>query len=186
MKFTSKIFLPVLASALLVGMSTSAFADGDHHNGNANSGVTVTRLGATLAGATGFTGTGSFEYFDSTNGGSLQASIHLPVDGVTILDSNTAVKNVYTLTVSNGASVVASYNLIISDIDFAYSSATVVLSESAEYVVSASQSGTTYTVTQGSGTSTVLPVLAAGDTVSISLGGAAPILSGTLAASVGH
>jgi hypothetical protein len=30
------------------------------------------------------------------------------------------------------------------------------------------------------------PVLAAGDTVSISLGAAAPILTGTLAASVGH
>ena len=186
MKFSSKICFPILASAMLFGMNAPVFAEGNHHNGASVPAVTVTRLGATLVGATGFTGTGSFQYSDSTNGGSLQASIHLPVDGATILDSNAAVSNLYTLTVSAGASVVATYNLAISDIDFAYNSATTVSGESAEYAVSASQSGTLYTVTLGSGTSTALPVLAAGDTVSISLNGAAPILTGTLAASVGH
>ncbi|MGD0960921.1 MAG: hypothetical protein ABSB19_14040 [Methylomonas sp.] len=185
MKFTSKVFLPVLASALLLGMNATVLAEGNHGYSNV-AGVTVTRLGATLTGAAGFTGAGSFEYSDSTNGGRLQAAISLPIDGVTILDSNTAVNNVYTLTISNGASVVATYNLAINDIDFAYSTATTLSGESAEYAVSASQVGTTYTVTLGSGTSTALPVLAAGDTVSISLGGAAPILSGVLAASVGR
>ncbi len=167
MKFTSKICLPVLASALFFGINASAIADGYHH-GVSTPAVTVTRLGATLIGATGYTGTGSFQYSDSTNGGSLQASIHLPVDGVTILDSNTAVNDaankLVTLTVLNGASTVGTYHLAISDIDFAYSAASTVSGESAEYVVSAAESAASvYTVSIGSdATGSALPILAAG------------------------
>lgn len=191
MEFKSKTSLSTLASASLLCLSASALAEGYHHNGAAVPAVSVTRLGAALSGTGNFAGTGSFEYSDSTHGGNLHARIHLPVDGVTIADSNAAVtyaaNDLVTLTVSNGSTVLATYNLAIKDIDFTYSNATTISGESAEYAVSASQTGTTYTVNLGSSTSTALPTLAAGDTVSITLNGASkPILSGTLAASAGH
>ena len=192
MKFTAKICFPILASTMLFGMNAAVFADGDHHYAASVPTVPVTRLGASLVGATGFTGTGSFQYSDSTNGGSLHASVHLPVlSGGAITDSNAAVSlaagNAVTLTILNGTSTVATYNLAISDIDFAYSTATTVSGESAEYVVSAAESSAAvYTVSIGSdATGAALPVLAAGETVSIAVSGAT-VLSGTLAASVGH
>ena len=193
MKFTAKNCFPILASIMLFGMNAAAFAEGNHHNKTTVPAVIVTRLGATLVGAAGFTGTGSFQYSDSTNGGSLQASIHLPVvSGGVITDSNAAVSlaasDAVTLTILNGTSLVATYNLAISDIDFAYSTATTLSGESAEYVVSATESSVgVYTVSIGSdaNTGTTLPVLAAGETVSVTVNGIT-VLSGALAASVGH
>lgn len=192
MKISSKTGLSVLASAVLLLINSSAFADRNegNHGTHGTYGIpsTVTNLGATLVGATGFTGTGSIRYTSSTNGGSLHASIHLPVDGITILDSNSAVGNTYTLTVSSGATTVATCSLVISDVDFSYSTTSAKPTEVAEFVTSVSESGTTYTASVGNcGTSTIsLPVLAASDTVSISLNGATPILSGTLATLVGR
>jgi hypothetical protein len=179
MKLTSKICLSVLASALLLGINAPVSADRGEHGGHG--GVTVTNLTATLVASTtspvGYTGTGSINYSSSVNGSSLQASVHLPVDGSSIADSNAAVTDaangLVTLTISNSTGgVVATYNLAISDIDFAYSSATTVSSESVEFAVAASESTTVpYAVTLGSSTSTTLPVLAVGDTVSLSVNG---------------
>jgi len=199
MKFTTKTCLPVLVSAILFCLNAPASAEGNRYNeGGYFSGnhpinglglgtpasTTNTNLSATLS-ATGSTGTGLVRYSSNSNGGSLQAHVHLPVDGTTILDSNTAVKNAYTLTISNGASVVATYTLAISELDFTYNTATSAPNEFAEYVLAAAESGTTYTVNLGSSTSTTLPALAANDTVTISLNGTT-VLSGTLAATLGY
>lgn len=189
MQITSKIILSTLASAILLCFNASVLADRNGgHNGIHGTPSPVTNLGATLVGASGFTGTGSIRYSSNTSGGSLNASIHLPVDGVTILDSNTATGNVYTLTVSSGASTIASCSLVISDIDFTYNTTLATHIEVAEYAASVSERGTTYTASIGNcgASTTTLPVLAATDTVSISLNGATPILTGTLAALTGH
>jgi hypothetical protein len=143
----------------------------------------VTRLGSTLTAGTGSTATGTIQYAYSTTGaGILQARVHIPVDGVTIADSNTAVTDTITLTFSNGAS----YTLAISDIDFTSSGATTTATETAEYSLAASDNGTTYTVALGSGVETALPVLASGNTVSVSVNGGAAILTGTLAVATGR
>jgi hypothetical protein len=186
MKFLSKISMAVLATSLLAGISTSAVADGRH--GSAD--VAETGFGASLASTTGYTGAGSIHYVTSTNGSSLHASVHLPVGDANIADSNAAVTlaagNEIVLSVYNGATLVASYNLQLSDVDFTYSSAAVVSGETAEFVFSASQSTTVpYAVTAGSSTATSVPVLASGETVSLSVNGAT-LLSGTLAAQVAY
>ena len=189
MKKASKSKLALLASSILLCMNTSAFADRNEGNHGAHgTSSTVTNLGATLVGAAGFTGTGSIRYTSGTTGGNLHASIHLPVDGTSILDSNTAAASVYTLTVTSGASTVATCSLVISDIDFTYSSTSAAPAEVAEFVSSVSETGTVYTASIGNcgASTTTLPVLAATDVVSISLNGAAPILTGTLAALAGH
>ncbi|MDD4913718.1 MAG: hypothetical protein PHW13_01600 [Methylococcales bacterium] len=202
MKFTAKILSAALASTLLLGMSSSAFAERGHERGHSYSrnptlgttpstpttpASTVTRLGATLVGGVGSTATGSIQYTYNTSGaGNLQARIHLPVDGVTIADSNTAVSDTVTLTISNGGTVVASYTLAISDLDFTYSGVSTTVTETAEYSLAASDNGATYTVTLGSGAETALPVLAAAYTVSISVNGGAAVLTGTLATATGY
>lgn len=195
MKLASKICLSVLASVMLFGLNAPASADkGGHHGG---SGGPTTNLSATLVASptspAGYTGTGSINYSSNANGASLQASVHLSVDGVSIADSNTAVNDaansLVTLTINDSlGNFVASYNLAISDIDFAYSGPTTVSGETAEYAVAASQSTTVpYAVTLGSSASTTLPVLAVGDTVSLSVNGTTLLTSSApLASGGGH
>jgi archaellum component FlaF (FlaF/FlaG flagellin family) len=144
----------------------------------------ATRLGATLVAGIGATSTGAVQYaYNATTGaGILQARIHVPVDGIIIKDSNTAVSDTVTLTFSNGAS----YTLAISEIDFTSSGTITTATETAEYSLAASDNGTTYTITLGKGTETALPALAAGNTVSVSVNGSASILTGTLATATGY
>jgi hypothetical protein len=196
MKFTAKTLSTTLAATALV-LSASVFAEGHGQSGHGSSlGLTsvptligtattsVTRLGATLIAGTGATSTGAVQYaYNATTGaGILQARIHVPVDGITIADSNTAVTDTVTLTFSNGAS----YTLAISEIDFTSSGTTTTATETAEYSLAVSDNGTTYTVTLGSGTETALPALAVGNTVSVSINGGAAILTGTLATATGR
>jgi hypothetical protein len=199
MKRFSKTGLTLFISATLLCVNTAAFADrnslssGWNFLGNANSSgfstqTSSTHLSASLTGVTGFPGAGTLFYATTSRGGSLEAHLHLPVDGATILDSNTAATSTYTLTVSNGASVVATCTLNITDIDFTYTNGATTPTEVAEYQVGVAEVGATVTTRIGScGAS--FPVLVAGDTISVSSNGGAsttPVLTGVLAATVTH
>lgn len=195
MKSSMKI-ASVLALAVMSGLSASAFADNEHHSSSTvpnspSAATTVTRLGVTLAPVTvGYTGTGSIQYASSTTGGSVRATVHLPVDGTIIADSNTAVTlaagNQVVLTVSSGATTLATYYLAASDIDFTYSAATTISAETVEYAVAASEnSALVYTLNLGSTTGTTFPALAAGDTVTLTVNGT-NVLTGALVANTGH
>lgn len=189
MKLKLNVSLLALTSSFLVLMNTPALSQGLLIGKGGHYGIpaTITNLSATLTGESGFTGTGTIRYFYNTsnNNSNLQANIFLPVDGTTIKDSNTAVSNIYTLTINTSPATICS--LVINDIDVNYNNATTptTQTETAQYQTSVSEVGAAVTAFIGS--CSTLGTLAASNTVSVSLSGAsAPILTGTLAATVGH
>ena len=207
MKFKAKSGLIGLTTAMLLSLSSVTFAYHDHGPnlkfsnalaplpaaGFTPSASTSTNLAVSLTAEAGYTGYNGTVWSNSdSNGGIFHASITVPVDG-TLITTAAAATNVYTLQINDSTNVngIATCSLVISDIDFTYSGTT--LTESAEYKVSVNEAGTaaaTATLggcvsSTGSSTTTILPVLAAGDVVTISLAGT-PVLSGTLAAATGH
>ena len=212
MKFNAKTCLATLTATVLFSLSTISIAKEDHHpppppplpngwsyynptsTGSGSNASSNTFLSAGLVGATGFAGTGSITYRSNGTNGSLHAKIQLPVDGTTILDSNTAASTSYTLTISSGSSTIATCTLNINDIGFTSSNTTpVVVTEVANYEVSIYEQNTTIvapigTCTNGTSATAELPVLSATDTVSVALSTTptSPILTGTLGATVTH
>lgn len=195
MSFKAKTLAVGSAIGLLLSLSNVTLAERGESRNRGSLGTSlavaapaasgIIRLGATLAGASGSTATGAVEYSYSAAGsgaGLLQAKIHLPVDGMTISDSNAAVNDSITLSFYNGSTLIASYVMAISDIDFIYSGTT--QTETAEYSLVASDNGSTYTMSLGSGSETALPVLSVADSISVAVGSHA-VLSGTLAVTSG-
>ena len=191
MKILSKVGLSVMASAVMLCLSASAFADGNRgHSGGGTPPPVITNLSASLTSTTsGLTGT--VWYTSSSAGGRLQASIHLPVDGTTILDSNTAVSSQYALQLGTGTIC----TLVISDIDFTYITLGSAPTEVAEYKTAVSETGTTATASigncyLGSSATTVFPTITAGESVNVSLvaTGVTPpvLLTGTFTAPKGY
>jgi hypothetical protein len=185
MKFKSKKS-SILLSATLLSLSVSAVAE-SHHTRFAHHQGTVTNYSATLAGVPGATGTVSY-YINASGAGSLHAKIHLLVGtGEVIPDTATASNTNYILTIGSDSSAI-SCSLVISDIDFSYNNSTTppTLTETAEYVTSISDNGTTYIATVGDcGALTALPALTSSEPVNISLG-ASGTLTGTLNTVVGR
>jgi hypothetical protein len=188
MKSVSKFSVSAMAAAIAFCMNTTSFAEVSAYGMMPSN---ITALGAILTGAAGFTGTGTVRYISnsSNNSGSLQAKITLPVTASSTA-YNTAAAATYALTISNGATVMASCTLSVSDINFVYSSSTTttppaLTSSSAEYGLSVSQTGgTTATVTSSIGSCSQVSALASGYTISVAstAAGSTPILTGTLAA----
>ena len=192
MKLLSKVGFSVMASAIMLCMNTSAFAEGGrNHSNNGTPPPVITNLSASLTGTSGLTGTVWYTS-SSAGGGRLQASIHLPVDGTTILDSNTAVSSQYALQLGSTGTVCT---LIISDVDFTYATLGAAPVEVAEYKAAVSETGTTATASigncyTGSSATTVFPAITAGESVNVSLvaaGVTSPtLLTGTFTAPTGY
>ena len=180
MKFKLKASILLIASVSVFGVVTSVYADGDQH-GYGHS-ATSTRL---YANPTGTAGQGQIQYTTASNGSSIQAGLTLPVNGITLLDSNAAVAANLALQFPN-ANVTC--NLFVEDIYLKYPKkpSTATPTESADYELSVSvNSAKTVTANFGScvttGTTTpALPVVVSGDPVNVILNGnPAPILTAT-------
>lgn len=172
-----------LASSLFLA-ATSAFATPPKKPAFAKPITPPTYFNAVLTGVTpGFLGNGYVTSIAYGQKGGFEATVNLPVDGTTILDSNTAVQNVYTLNVNAGSSVVASCTLNIADIHFRPNGIGTPPTEIAEYRVAIHEDGTIASAHIGNCTdtngNTVLPVIAAADTVTITApNSTSPLLTG--------
>lgn len=199
MKLTRNSF-SAIAAIILLSTNGLAFAEGSSHHHDHNKGqnqqgssFTAISLSTNLTGVSGFPGTGTMHYVAGVNGSTLQAKIQLPIDGTTILDPNTAAMESYALTVSNGSTIVALCTLNINTIDFT-NNTSATPNVVANYQASVFENGATLTTnigtcTDGTGTTTTLPALTSGNTVSVALIAAtptSPVLTGTLAPTVGH